>query len=181
MICPYEYWKLDDYIPTYVCDEIVKNHVDFEVATTANWNENDYNKARKSHVQWIKTPFYVNLVFDIIKQCNKFDFDISHMETLQLTRYVAPDGKYDFHYDGNGYTRKHINEPVRKLSMTCLLSDPDEFEGGVFQMETSEIYDVELSKGSLVVFPSYYRHRVTPVTKGTRYSLVGWACGEPFK
>ena len=48
-------------------------------------------------------------------------------------------------------------------------------------METSEIYDVELSKGSLVVFPSYYRHRVTPVTKGTRYSLVVWNLGQPYR
>ena len=179
MINPYEYWKLDNYIPTYICDEIVRNHTDFEQGTVRNPNK---IQARKSDIQWIKTPFYVNLVFDIFKQCNHvFGFNISHMESLQLTRYVAPDGKYDFHFDGNGYTRERNDKPVRKLSMSCLLNDPDEFDGGVFEMQTSGMFDVKLNKGDLVVFPSYFLHRVTPVTRGTRYSLVAWACGEPFR
>ena len=38
-----------------------------------------------------------------------------------------------------------------------------------------------LPKGSIIVFPSFVWHRVKPVTKGTRYSLVMWNLGYPFK
>ena len=38
-----------------------------------------------------------------------------------------------------------------------------------------------LPKGSIVVFPSHVWHRVKPVTSGTRYSLVVWSIGDPFK
>ena len=180
MINPYEYWKLGNYIPTYICDEIIKNHTGFGEASVAD--SYNFSEARKSDIQWIRTPFYVNLVFDIFKRCNHtFQFNITHMESLQLTRYVEPDGKYDFHFDGNGYTRKSVDAHVRKLSMSILLNDPDEFDGGIFQMQTSDTYDIELNKGDLIVFPSYFLHRVTPVTRGTRYSLVAWARGEPLK
>ena len=38
-----------------------------------------------------------------------------------------------------------------------------------------------LPKGSIVIFPSYIWHRVSPVTKGTRLSLVQWNLGPGFK
>ena len=65
--------------------------------------------------------------------------------------------------------------------MSCLLSDSSEFEGGSFQMQTGDTpYDVELKKGDIVIFPSYKLHRVSPVTKGVRHSLVAWAHGSAF-
>ena len=65
--------------------------------------------------------------------------------------------------------------------MSCLLTDPKEFEGGKFQCRNgAEPYDVELNKGDIVIFPSYTLHRVSPVTKGERYSLVAWANGKAF-
>ena len=74
---------------------------------------------------------------------------------------------------------------VRKLSMTVLLND--NYEGGEFQFvtynkEECDINTPEFNKtGSIVVFPSDVEHRVTPVTKGIRYSLVVWFLGSPFK
>ena len=65
--------------------------------------------------------------------------------------------------------------------MSILLNDPDEFDGGIFQMQTSDTYDIELNKGDLIVFPSYCVHRVSPMIKGTRYAVVGWAHGNSFK
>ena len=182
------YFKFDNYIPSHICDEIIKNHTQFIDGTIEGKRldqrtpmvEQSY---RKSQIQWITTPFYTNLIFQIFQQCNsEWEFDITSVEPLQLTKYVAPDGHYDFHQDGNGYTRENINDSVRKLSMSCLLNDANDFDGVVLHTNTSGgIDDIEMNKGDIVVFPSYLMHRVTPVTRGERYSLVAWACGKPLK
>ena len=66
--------------------------------------------------------------------------------------------------------------------MTCLLSDPSEFEGGVFEMTSGKTgtYNIDLEKGDIVIFPSYKLHRVSPVTKGVRHSMVAWGHGRAF-
>jgi PKHD-type hydroxylase len=71
----------------------------------------------------------------------------------------------------------------RKLSMSLLLSDPSEFEGGEFEVKTdSDIpINLEQKRGRAWFFPSWALHRVTPVTKGVRKSLVLWVGGPPFK
>ena len=70
--------------------------------------------------------------------------------------------------------------PVRKISMTCLLSNPSEFTGGELEfMEKNKIPN--LKQGQAIFFASFLRHRVAPVKKGTRRSLVMWFGGQPFK
>ena len=76
----------------------------------------------------------------------------------------------------------HDNE--RKLSMTLLLNKS--FEGGDFEFasynkEKCDIASVEMNQGDIVVFPSWMEHRVAPITKGIRYSLVTWFLGPPFR
>ena len=178
----FDYWLIEKYIPDYICDEIIKNHNDFSTSTLQDGViVDDY---RKSGVCWIKEPFYKNLVFDIITRTNRdsgLNFRLECLEDLQLTRYVAPDGHYDFHIDSDGHSRKNIDDSVRKLSMSCLLTDPSEFEGGNFQLQTSATpYNIKLEKGDIIMFPSYLLHRVSPVTKGVRHSLVAWANGRAF-
>ena len=78
---------------------------------------------------------------------------------------------------------------VRKLSVTINLNKPGEYEGGNLKFdfgphaETKRFHEVEeiRPQGSIIVFPSYVHHQVTPVTKGTRYSMVLWSLGQPFK
>ena len=110
---------------------------------------------------------------------------------MQITRY-RKGGFYNFHRDGYGDHLSVYNDPqndflnghVRKLSMTTLLSD--NYEGGEFQFagygqEKRTISTPEFTKiGSIIVFPSAMEHRVAPVTKGVRYSLVTWFVGPPF-
>ncbi len=90
----------------------------------------------------------------------------------------------------SGYvTDKNLVNKVRKLSVTINLCDKHEYEGGNLKFdfgphsEKERFHEcVEIRpKGSMIVFPSFIHHQVTPVTKGTRYSLVLWACGRPFK
>ena len=178
----FDYWFIEKYIPDYICDEIIKNHSDF---STANLQDGSViSDVRKSGICWIKEPFYKNLVFDIITRTNRdsgLNFQLERLEDLQLTRYVAPDGHYDFHTDDDGHSRENIDDSMRKISMSCLLTDSSEFEGGDFQLQTSATpYNIKLEKGDIVMFPSYVLHRVSPVTKGTRHSLVAWAHGRAF-
>lgn len=96
---------------------------------------------------------------------------------LQFTTYASwEEGHYDWHRDDSpGGSAKW----ERLLSVVVLLSSPAEFGGGVLEFEGSP--SPELQQGTLVVFPSSLRHRVTPVTQGVRHSLVAWAYGERQK
>lgn len=108
---------------------------------------------------------------------NHFKFDIvGFQEAFQFTEYNAPSGHYGDHTD------KLLKGNVRKLSLVIQLSNPDDYEGGELQlMLGGEPFTVPKEQGSMVVFPSYILHRVTPTTKGTRHTLVGWSTGAPFK
>jgi PKHD-type hydroxylase len=87
-----------------------------------------------------------------------------------------------------GYTQLHKNYfKVRKLSLTINLTDPNTYEGGDLMFDLGENGGSKFSvteareQGSVIVFPSFLYHCVSPVTKGTRYSLVNWILGKPFK
>ena len=116
-------------------------------------------------------------------------------ESCQFTKY--PNGQfYDWHCHGwdKPYTRA-CNDPsngkIRKLSVTVTLSDPKEYSGGELEFDfrnldpdkpkkTVKCKEI-LPKGSLVVFPGFVWHRVCPVKKGKRHSLVIWNLGWPYK
>jgi len=144
-------------------------------------------EVRKSQIFWIpKTQEWGDLhqkIMTLVGQCNKefFNFDISSLtEHLQYTEYDASyQGHYDWHFDvGEGALNCG-----RKLSVSIQLSDPSEYEGGElqFSMDGDKILVAEKEQGTMVIFPSYLRHRVTPVTKGLRRSLVTWITGPPFR
>jgi len=140
-------------------------------------------KTRTSHISWIpfnKMPEMYSTLEQIVNKTNNnhFGFDgIQITEQAQYTEYPAG-GFYDWHMDSdiNG-----INEPpVRKISMTCLLSHESEFEGGGLEL----VSDGKIAKpkqGHAIFFASYIRHRVIPITKGIRKSLVMWFGGPSFK
>lgn len=91
----------------------------------------------------------------------------------------------------NGYTHNpNMIGKVRKISMTLNLTDPSTYDGGdlLFDFgnasqskQTQEEIDIARTQGTIVVFPSFVRHCVSPVTRGTRYSLVNWSLGRPFR
>lgn len=141
-----------------------------------------YDKHRKSEVIYFD-PDYELWVFNIIgtigEWANKFfKFDIERVETAQYSEYdESYNGAYDWHIDSFGV---HTN-PQRKLSITIQLSDSEDYEGGDFMLEVeTPDYDIR-KKGTAIIFPSYLRHQVTPVTKGNRKSLVSWIQGKEFK
>tara|TARA_R100000687_G_C6382371_1_gene133263 strand:- start:50 stop:646 length:597 start_codon:yes stop_codon:yes gene_type:complete len=109
---------------------------------------------------------------------NFFGFDgVQLTEGGQYTEYEKG-SFYDWHTD-SGHEMSMMPR-VRKVSMTLLLNDPKEFKGGQFQIINDE-RPVSLKKGYAVFFASFLRHRVTPVTKGNRKSLVMWFGGPPLR
>jgi PKHD-type hydroxylase len=113
-----------------------------------------------------------------------FNYDLNGYDSFQYTEYQAHEGgKYDFHMDTIMGKNKPANMPeTRKLSVTLVLND--DFEGGEFYMNNGQEKDAELiptGKGRLILFPSFLIHRVAPVTKGVRKSLVVWVNGPKFK
>jgi PKHD-type hydroxylase len=123
--------------------------------------------------QWI----FMKLT-DVITEINKqyFNFDLDYIQNLQFTSYSVG-GHYGRHTD-----LANAAERPRKLSFVLQLSDMDEYDEGELKIYYSdEPYIAQKTKGTLTVFPSYALHEVVPITKGTRYSLVGWVCGPCFK
>ena len=109
---------------------------------------------------------------------NHFGFeDVNITEPAQFTEYNKG-GFYDWHMDLNINGKN--SPPVRKISMTILLSDPSTFTGGELEfIEKNKFSD--LKQGQAIFFASFIRHRVAPVQKGIRRSLVMWFGGKPFK
>ncbi len=108
-----------------------------------------------------------------------FGFDVSYLSYIQYTIYEPPGDHYDWHIDTFLDTP---NAYHRKLSMTVQLSDGWEYEGGDFELRHDglEKHDTK-SKGTILVFPSFLLHRVKPVTKGSRKTLVAWFEGKAFR
>lgn len=141
---------------------------------------------RRSKISWLvcdnETCWLYDRLAYIARQLNGqyFQFDLSgFVEDLQYTIYdESYKGHYDYHIDA-GF---HSGRSPRKLSMVVQLSSPDEYEGGDLEFLLGKNPDIATKKlGMLYAFPSYVLHRVTPVTKGTRRTLVVWLAGPRFR
>ena len=140
-------------------------------------------KKRITTISWIpfkKMPeMYRDIEATMIKANNNhFGFEGMQLtEPGQFTHYLTG-GFYEWHMD-NDVAGKH-QPPVRKISMTLLLSDPSTFEGGELEI-MSKGKTAKLKQGQAMFFASWLQHRVTPVIKGERKSLVMWFGGPSFK
>ena len=136
---------------------------------------------RVSHIAWIEPQPANHWLFHklgvLFAQANRhFGFEISgFVEALQYTRYGATQ-HFDWHLDlGPDQTS------ARKLSLSLQLSGPDEYDGGLLEFSSLSPGEDARRLGTAVFFPSYLAHRVSPVTRGVRRSLVAWAYGPAFR
>ena len=150
-------------------------------------------KTRISDIAWCNEQWLYDIIWPFMVRANQesgWRYQIKAAESCQITRYKKG-GFYSFHQDGNGDHLSASHNPqnafmhghVRKLSMSLILND--NFEGGAFEFasygkEKCNITPIDATVGSVIVFPSSMEHRVAPVTKGTRYSVVCWFVGPPF-
>jgi len=142
----------------------------------------DTNK-RVTTISWIPfkemEPMY-NQVNEFIQKANRNHFgfgDIQITEQAQFTEYPEG-GFYDWHMDSD--VNMQHEPPVRKISMTCLLSPESEFEGGELEL-MAKGRRAKMRQGHAIMFASFINHKVAPVTRGVRQSLVMWFGGTPFK
>ena len=141
-------------------------------------------KKRITTISWIPfkaLPDMYRIIERTMNQVNGNHFGYEGMtitETAQFTEYPKG-GFYDWHMDAE--VNCQFEPPVRKLSMTILLSNPSEFEGGALEFMTEGNTPPNLIQGQAIFFCSLLRHRVNKVKKGIRRSLVMWFGGTPFK
>ena len=140
-------------------------------------------KTRTSHISWIpfkKMSEMYKEIEKIMKATNNNHFGFDGMQITEMAQYTEyPEGGfYEWHVD-NDVNFQH-EPPVRKISMTCLLSPENEFEGGDLEL-VKEGQRASLKQGHAIFFASFIRHRVSPVIRGNRKSLVMWFGGTPFK
>ena len=141
-------------------------------------------KKRITTISWIpfkEMPEMYHMIDRTMQQANGNHFGYEGMtltEPAQFTEYPKG-GFYDWHMDAD--VNCQFEPPVRKISMTILLSNPSEFEGGDLEFMTEGNKPPQLMQGQAIFFCSLLRHRVNKVKKGIRRSLVMWFGGPPFK
>ena len=138
---------------------------------------------RRSNVKFFHPHHETNWIFErlanVVNSANSqfFGFDLVSMsEGIQFTEYAGAGAHYTWHVD------KGLRYAPRKLSLTVQISDSSDYEGGNLEIwYDTEPLQMTRDQGSCLLFPSTMLHRVTPVTSGTRYSLVAWVTGPPFR
>ena len=204
------YYYFKSALPPRLCDDIIQYALSKPemLAKTGDYGDKELNddeildlqKTRHSNVVWLDDNWIYKEIHPFIHEANKragWNFDWIRSESCQFTKYKL-NQYYDWHCDS---FKKPFDKPgsplhgmIRKISVTCQLTDGSEYKGGELQFDTRSyapnIRDEDkhvitskeiLSKGSIIIFPSDVWHRVKPVTEGTRYSLVLWNIGYPFK
>jgi PKHD-type hydroxylase len=206
----YYYWYFKSAISPQHCDDIInlalkqkdKLGLIGPLSEKKKLNKKDIKdlkQRRDSNITWIDMPWVYKLIQPYIHTANRnagWNFDWDFTESAQFTKYKL-NQFYDWHCDAwdRPYDRpenKNLHGKIRKLSVTISLSDPKNYKGGKLEFDLKnqspnskkktkiECKEI-LPRGSVVVFPSFIWHRVKPVVKGTRYSLVMWNCGYPFR
>jgi len=206
------FWYFKSALTPKFCDEVIKYGLQQKdgIARTGGFNQKKLSKEdvkniqrkRKSDLVWFNDTWIYKEIHPYVHEANRragWNFEWDRSESCQFTKY-KPGQYYDWHCDSwdKAYKRKNKTDPdngkIRKLSMTCQLTDGSEYSGGEleFDFRNYEPHQRDeaahlrkateiLPKGSIIVFPSFLWHRVKPITRGTRYSLVLWHLGYPFK
>ena len=206
------YYYFQSALTPRFCDELIKYGISQQeqLALTGGQTDNvnkgkpleekdiiDLKKKRNSNIVWLNDKWIYKEIHPYVHEANKlagWNFDWDFSESCQFTKYKL-NQFYDWHADAWESVYDNPSNPdthgkIRKLSVTCSLSAPEDYEGGELEFDFRNTDPDKQSvrkcaeikpRGSIVVFPSFVWHRVKPVTKGTRYSLVIWNLGYPYK
>ena len=208
MILSNYFWCFKSALTPRFCDEVIKYGLSqeesiartggFDKPTLSKQDVKNIQKKRRSDLVWLNDTWIYKEIQPYVHQANAnagWNFQWDYSENCQFTKYKKGQ-YYDWHCDGwdKPYQRQQgdpSNGKVRKLSVTLTLSDPKDYKGGELEFDFRNLDPDKkpnirkckeiLPKGSLVVFPADLWHRVCPVKKGSRYSLVIWSLGWPFK
>jgi len=204
------YWYFTAALPIKFCDDVIEYGLQKkeQLGATGLVGNKKLNKKeiknlkhqRNSDVVWLNDTWIYKEILPYVDIANKkagWNFQWDSSEDIQFTKYKL-NQHYDWHCDSwkGPYNMPNTfrHNKIRKLSMTCQLTDGSEYKGGELEFDSRD-YDPPmrneakhvmkakeiLPKGSIIVFPSFVWHRVKPVSKGCRYSLVLWNLGDSFK
>lgn len=194
------YWYFQSALSNYLCDKIVhegfaNNVHEGSTGGFAPRNDSERKKTKKlrnSNISWIDDWWLMRELLPYVRKANEragWNFKLTCAEPAQFTIYDK-EQFYWWHRDARRYPYHDNDFPnlIRKLSVTVSLSHPEEYEGGYLQIAARREWNDThlcqvteiLPRGSICVFPSYTWHRVSPVTKGRRLSLVQWNLGEGY-
>ena len=181
---PFSLWEGE--LSSEICNKIIQEgHAQRMIKGTIDAEGIVNEKMRKSKLCWLPENGWVdNLLFNYVSRANLYNnwnFSLTSREKPQFTVYEEGE-HYDWHRDCD-VTR----DLQRKISVTVQLSDPSSYEGGELHIRDywneNEIFSWHPGgkvQGTIIIFGSSLRHRVFPVTKGVRYSLVQWYSGPDF-
>lgn len=177
------------------CERIIAaaEELQREVADLEGGTDDEVDESiRSSSVSWIApgpdTDWIFSKLATVARRANRhYGFDLSGFdEDLQFTRYERPGAFYTWHQDGLDVGVHH-----RKLALVVQLTDPDDYDGADLELfdvvedsspqELAEFRRIVRRRGTVVVFPTFEYHRVTPLRSGGRQSLVAWIGGPPFR
>ena len=189
------YWMWEKELTPEKCQDIIdRAGSDFEKAKI-NTEEGSgsvsrvNNKTRKTNIHWNNDQDLYDMAFHYMRGANKksgWNLQVDAAESFQIGQY-STGGHYNWHVDGLGSetldepNNKLLNGKTRKISMVVWLNE--DFKGGDFQFHSSHLKNnvFKVKQGSIIMFPSWVMHRVTPVKEGTRYSMVSWFLGKPIQ
>lgn len=164
-----------------LCDKVIEELSTLESKEAAIGSEGKFyrDETRKTTVRFADKGYWLEKIFDshmldANRHC-RWEYHVTMSERVQFAEY-GPGHHYTWHTDTFTLAGK---ETDRKITVICLLNDG--FEGGDFEMRLYKDYVVPMKKGVIIAFPSILLHRVTPVTKGVRYSATMWFSGPRFR
>jgi|TARA_R110002020_G_scaffold155611_2_gene336758 hypothetical protein len=195
MILKHNYFYFKSAVPIKTCKKILKAGRKKITEQAITFKGVNVTK-RDCKVAWIEDKWIYDILNPFIHAANKqagWNFQWDWNESSQFTIYEKGH-YYGWHTDQGTsplkHTSKNINGKERKLSLTLQLTDKTKYEGGDFQFKWIQddkkgllnIKTVDAAKdiGTIIIFPSFIWHQVTPITKGRRDSLVNWSLGRPF-
>jgi|TARA_B110000240_G_C13482981_1_gene446146 PKHD-type hydroxylase len=175
----------ENFLSDIECDKLIQS-LDTDELTDAtivgDYNKHPINKnVRKAlNIDFHDENLFKRL-YGAIRVANTqyFNYEINSIDTLRFLKYGVG-GTYKWHVDmGRNETS------TRKLTAIVQLSEEKDYAGGDFEFgitdkEGTGLITGNRTKGCLIVFPSFLSHRVTPITKGTRYSIITWMDGDTF-
>ena len=202
----YNYWFFQSALTKEFCNNIVARHksskdkIQGKIGSIKNYNVKNIKnlkKTRNSKVVFLEDKEIFAALQPYVFTANRnagWNVQWDASENVQFTEY-RKNNHYTWHQDSCVEPYQDVTNPfkfgkIRKLSMTCSLTDPSKYKGGELEfwlpnptmnagVQVITCKEI-LPQGSIVVFPSFMWHRVKPVTKGVRHSLVMWNLGKPY-
>jgi len=195
------FYYFDSALSPFLCDKIIEegysNNPNIALTGSTGYTRSkkeieQTKEIRNSNISWIDDWWVKKELEPYVKKANEmagWNFNFTKSEASQFTIY-EPGEYYDWHRDAQNYpyTQGEQKGLIRKLSVTVSLSNPEDYEGGFLEFSRENDFNKKyfykvreiLPRGSICVFPSYTWHRVSPVTKGKRLSLVQWNLGDSY-